>query len=79
MRQARRLSRQSGETEHVHGEANYAARTCPQQRRIIIKAEAMHQCVTATLLHYSINHCQSQPRPFTYFLGRKEGLEDVLL
>jgi len=39
MRQARRLSRQSGETEHVYGEANYAARTWPQQRRIIIKAE----------------------------------------
>jgi hypothetical protein len=41
MRQARRLSRQSGETEHVYGEANYAARTWPQQRRIIIKAEVV--------------------------------------
>ena len=39
MRQARRLSRQRGKTEHVYGEANYAARTWPQQRRIIIKAE----------------------------------------
>jgi hypothetical protein len=41
MRQARRLSRQSGETEHVYGEANYAARTWPQQRRIILKAEVV--------------------------------------
>jgi hypothetical protein len=39
MRQARRLSRLSGRTEHVYGEANYAARTWPQQRRILIKAE----------------------------------------
>src|ERR1700686_3776106 len=39
MRQARKLSRQSGKTEHVYGEANYAARSWPQQRRIIIKAE----------------------------------------
>jgi hypothetical protein len=41
MRQARKLSRQSGQTEHVYGEANYAARTWPQQRRIIIKAEVV--------------------------------------
>ena len=39
MRQARRLSRQSGQTEHVYNEANYAAQTWPRQRRIIIKAE----------------------------------------
>jgi hypothetical protein len=41
MRQARRLSRQSGETEHVYGEANYAARTWPHERRMIIKAEVV--------------------------------------
>ena len=41
MRQARKLSRQSGETEHVYGEARYAARSWPQQRRIIIKAEVV--------------------------------------
>jgi hypothetical protein len=41
MRQARKLSRQSGETEHVYSEASYAARTWPQQRRIIIKAEVV--------------------------------------
>jgi hypothetical protein len=39
MRQVRKLSRQTGETEHVYGEARYAARTWPRQRRIIIKAE----------------------------------------
>ena len=41
MRQARKLSRRSGETEHVYGEANYAARTWPRQRRMIIKAEVV--------------------------------------
>jgi hypothetical protein len=41
MRQARKLSRQSEKTEHVYGEANYAARTWPQQRRIILKAEVV--------------------------------------
>jgi hypothetical protein len=41
MRQARRLSRQSGETEHVYTEANYAAQTWPRQRRILIKAEVV--------------------------------------
>jgi hypothetical protein len=41
MRQARKLSRQSGQTEHVYGEANYAARTWPRQRRMIIKAEVV--------------------------------------
>jgi len=41
MRQARRLSRQSGQTEHVYREANYAAQTWPRPRRIIIKAEVV--------------------------------------
>src|SRR5450432_2913824 len=41
MRQARKLSRQSGQTEHVYSEANYAAQTWPRQRRIIIKAEVV--------------------------------------
>ena len=41
MRQARRLSRHSGTTEHVYDEANYAAKTWPRQRRIIIKAEVV--------------------------------------
>jgi len=41
MRQARKLSRHSGETEHVYGEANYAARTWPRERRILIKAEVV--------------------------------------
>jgi hypothetical protein len=39
MRQARKLSRQSGKTEHVYGEARYAARTWRHERRVIIKAE----------------------------------------
>ncbi|HXJ95613.1 MAG TPA: IS1380 family transposase [Terriglobia bacterium] len=41
MRQARKLSRQSEKTEHVYGQANYAAQTWPHQRRIIIKAEVV--------------------------------------
>jgi len=41
MRQARKLSRQSGQTEHVYGEACYAARTWPCERRVIIKAEVV--------------------------------------
>src|SRR6266705_852159 len=41
MRQARKLSRQSGQTEHVYGEARYAARTWPHERRVIIKAEVV--------------------------------------
>jgi hypothetical protein len=39
---ARRLSRASGETEHLHGETRYAAGTWDQQRRrVIIKAEVV--------------------------------------
>jgi hypothetical protein len=41
MRQARKLSRHSGRTEHVYGEAPYAARTWPRERRIILKAEVV--------------------------------------
>jgi hypothetical protein len=41
MRHARKLSRQSGETEHVYGEAHYAAKTWPRERRILIKAEVV--------------------------------------
>ncbi len=39
MRRARRLSRQSGETEHVYGECRYAAKSWPHPRRVVYKAE----------------------------------------
>ena len=39
MRPARRLSRASGETEHVYGECLYAAGKWNRKRRVIIKAE----------------------------------------
>lgn len=39
MAQARRLSRESGRTEHVYAETLYAAKTWPRRRRIIMKAE----------------------------------------
>ena len=41
MRRARRLSRRSGQTEHIYGEVRYAARKWPRLRRIIIKAEVV--------------------------------------
>ena len=41
MRLARKLSRQSGETEHVYSEASYAAQTWSHARRIILKAEVV--------------------------------------
>lgn len=41
MRKARRISRQSGRTEHVYGECRYAARKWKRQRRVIIKAEVV--------------------------------------
>jgi len=43
MRQARRLSRRSRKTEHVYAGAEYAARTWPHRRRVIIKAEVVRQ------------------------------------
>jgi hypothetical protein len=41
MRQAGRLSRQSGQTEHVYTEGHYAAHSWSHPRRIIIKAEVV--------------------------------------
>jgi hypothetical protein len=38
---ARALSETSGQTEHVYTEASYAARTWPQERRVVIKAEVV--------------------------------------
>jgi len=43
MRQARRLARRTGKTEHVYTEAFYAARTWSHSRRIVIKAEVVRQ------------------------------------
>jgi hypothetical protein len=41
MQQARELSEQSGETEHVYGESLYAAKEWPRERRVIFKAEVV--------------------------------------
>lgn len=41
MKQARGLSKKSGETEHVYGECRYAAKSWSRERRIIIKAEVV--------------------------------------
>jgi hypothetical protein len=41
MRQARRLSKESGVTEHVYGECRYAAQSWSRRRRIVIKAEVV--------------------------------------
>ncbi len=43
MRQARKLSRGSHQTEHVYSEAMYAAKKWPHPRRVIIKAEVVRQ------------------------------------
>ena len=43
MRQARRLSRQSQNTEHLYSEACYAAQTWSHRRRVIIKAEVVRE------------------------------------
>jgi hypothetical protein len=39
MGQAKKLARQSQQTEHVYSEARYAAQSWPAQRRVILKAE----------------------------------------
>jgi predicted secreted protein len=41
LRAARRLSKESGETEHVYGECRYAAKTWSYRRRVIFKAEVV--------------------------------------
>jgi len=41
MRRARKLSRRSGKTGHVYGEASYAAGSWPRERRVILKAEVV--------------------------------------
>jgi Transposase DDE domain group 1 len=41
MGNARRLSRESGETAHLYSETRYAAGTWDQRRRVIIKAEVV--------------------------------------
>src|SRR5215469_2375339 len=38
---ARQLSKSSGKTEHIYGEAEYAARKWPYRRRVVIKAEVV--------------------------------------
>lgn len=41
MKRARKLSRASGQTEHLYGECRYAARKWNRKRRVIIKAEVV--------------------------------------
>jgi DDE family transposase len=41
IRRARRLSKRSGQTEHIYGETEYAARKWPYRRRVVIKAEVV--------------------------------------
>lgn len=41
MRQARRRSKQSGETEHLYGECQYEAGSWDDERRVIFKAEVV--------------------------------------
>jgi hypothetical protein len=41
MKQARRLSKRSGKTEHVYGACRYAAGSWDRKRRVVIKAEVV--------------------------------------
>ncbi len=41
MKQARRRSEESGQTEHLYGECRYAARSWSHRRRVIMKAEVV--------------------------------------
>ncbi len=41
MQQARKLSEESGQTEHLYGEGRYAAESWPAERRVIFKAEVV--------------------------------------
>jgi Transposase DDE domain group 1 len=41
MRKVRRLSKRSGETEHLYGECRYAAGSWSRERRVIFKAEVV--------------------------------------
>ena len=41
IRRARQLSRHSGKTEHIYGDAQYAAHSWPHARRVVIKAEVV--------------------------------------
>ena len=41
LRQARKMSRESGESERAYGECRYAARSWSRKRRVIIKAEVL--------------------------------------
>lgn len=41
MKQVRRLSKRSGETEHLYGECRYAAGSWKRERRVIFKAEVV--------------------------------------
>ena len=43
MRQARKLSEESGQTEHLYGEGRYAAESWLSERRVIFKAEVVRQ------------------------------------
>ena len=41
MKKVRRMSKKSGETEHLYGECRYAAGSWNRERRIIFKAEVV--------------------------------------
>ena len=41
MKKARRMSKRSGQTEHVYGACRYAAKSWDRRRRIVIKAEVV--------------------------------------
>jgi len=63
MRQVRKLSRHSGKTEHIHREANYAAKTWPHERSILIKAEVVRARRQRAQRQPALCHHQYEAKP----------------
>jgi hypothetical protein len=64
MKRARKLSAQSGQTEHLYAELRYAAKSWPHKRRIIVKAEVVRHEDRAPRdnARFVITNLQSQPQ-----------------
>jgi len=64
MKRARKLSAQSGHTEHLYGELRYAAKSWPRKRRIIVKAEVVRHedREPRDNARFVITNLQSQPQ-----------------
>lgn len=64
MKQARALSAQTGQTEHVYAECRYAAQTWHVKRRVIIKAEVVRlgDCEPRDNARYVVTNLSARPK-----------------